>query len=186
MSNESPSSRDKPPTPFTIRTDLRPGDIGTIVLQHGLIYARERGFDITFEAYVAGPLSQFVLSRTPRDCLWIAEQGGEFTGCIAIVGVNQEQAQLRWFLVDPSTRGSGLGKWLLNEAVAFAEKSGYKSVILWTESSLAPAAHLYRMAGFQKVESKPGQWGVTVVEEKYVLQLQPYDRRGESSAHSFK
>jgi N-acetylglutamate synthase-like GNAT family acetyltransferase len=165
------------PAALTLRFDLRPGDLGAIIGLHGALYAREYGFDPTFEAYVAGPLAQFVRARTDRDRLWIAERDGHLVGCIAIVGVSATEAQLRWYLVDPSARGLGLGRRLLHEAVAFCETCGYDSVFLWTVSALAAAARLYRAAGFEKVEEKPGkQWGVAVVEEKYVLDL----KTGES------
>ncbi|HEY7314661.1 MAG TPA: GNAT family N-acetyltransferase [Gemmataceae bacterium] len=157
------------PVDFTLRHDLRPGDLGSIVHLHGTIYAREYGFDPTFEAYVAGPLAQFVLARTKRDRLWIAERGERLVGCIAIVAASPKEAQLRWFLVDPSARGCGLGKRLLQEAVGFCRERGYESIFLWTVSALTAAARLYRSVGFHKVEEKPGeQWGVAVVEEKYV------------------
>jgi N-acetylglutamate synthase-like GNAT family acetyltransferase len=157
----------------TIRTDVRPGDVGTIIHLHGVLYAREYGFDPTFEAYVAGPLSGFVIAAADRERIWIAEQDGRIVGCVAIVAASPETAQLRWYLVDPSARGVGLGKRLLQEAVAFARECGYESIILWTVSALAAAAHLYRSAGFRKVEEKPGRmWGVDVVEEKYELVLE--------------
>lgn len=153
---------------FTLRHDLRPGDLGAIVRLHGIVYAREYDFDPTFEAYVAGPLSQFVLNYSDRERLWLAERGTDLVGCVAIVGASETEAQLRWFLVDPSARGAGLGKRLLGEAVDFAARRGYQSIFLWTVSALEAAAHLYRAAGFAKVESCPGKrWGVEVVEEKY-------------------
>ena len=62
-----------------------------------------------------------------------------------------------------------MGKWLLQEAVAFAQACGYKSIILSTVSILSAAAHLYQAAGFRKIEEKPGKWGATVIEEKYAL-----------------
>jgi hypothetical protein len=92
-----------------IRTDVRPGDVGAIVQMHGVIYAREYGFNSRFEAYVAGPLAEFVLKNSPRERLWVAEQKGQVVGSVAIVEASDTIAQLRWFLVDPSTRGAGLG-----------------------------------------------------------------------------
>jgi GNAT superfamily N-acetyltransferase len=157
---------------ITLRTDLRPGDIGTIVHLHGVLYAREYGFDPTFEAYVAGPLADFVRSPSPRQCLWIAEREKQFAGCIAIVPADATTAQLRWFLVHPDARGAGLGKRLLHEAITFAGASGYESIFLWTVSALSAAAHLYTSTGFRRTEAHSAQqWGVAVVEEKYEMSL---------------
>ncbi|HZU38424.1 MAG TPA: GNAT family N-acetyltransferase [Gemmataceae bacterium] len=157
---------------FTLRTTLVPGDLGAIVRLHGVVYARECGFDPTFEAYVAGPLAEFVLHGTDRDRLWIAEWKDQIVGSVAIIGTSETEAQLRWFLVDPSARGLGLGRRLLEEASTFCKHSGYRTVFLWTVSALTVAAHLYQSVGFQKVEEKPAQqWGVSVVEEKYMLTL---------------
>jgi GNAT superfamily N-acetyltransferase len=171
------SDQQPPPPPgadgaITLRHDLRPGDLGSVVRLHGTVYAREYGFDPTFEAYVAAPLAGFVLSRTDRDRLWLAERGGHLAGCLAVVGTSPTEAQLRWFLVEPSARGAGLGRRLLGEAVAFCAGCGYDSVFLWTVSALEAAARLYRSFGFRKVEEKPGRrWGVPVTEERYVLRL---------------
>ena len=158
---------------LTLRTTLRPGDVGSVVHLHGVIHGTECGFDPTFEAYVAEPLARFVKAASPRERLWLADRGGRVVGCIAIVAAADEKsAQLRWFLVAPQERGAGLGKRLLNESLAFCREQGYESVVLWTVSSLQAAARLYRAAGFAKVEDKPGRmWGVEVVEEKYELRL---------------
>jgi GNAT superfamily N-acetyltransferase len=163
---------DAAPAPVTVRTELRPGDLGRIVTLHGTLYAAERGWDATFEAYVAGPLAEFVLGTADRQRLWLAERDGRLVGCIAIVAGGPASAQLRWFLVEPSARGTGLGKRLLQEALAFARDRGYTEVMLWTERSLAAAAHLYQRAAFRKVEEKPGrQWGADVTLERYELHL---------------
>jgi GNAT superfamily N-acetyltransferase len=161
-----------PTSSVTLRHDLRPGDLGTIIHLHGTVYAAEYSFDVTFEAYVAGPLAEFALRRTDRDCLWLAERAGHIVGCVAIVGTSAEEAQLRWFLVAPEARGLGLGKRLLHEAIAFCRRHGYQSVFLWTVSALTAAAGLYRSVGFQRVEATPAQrWGVPVIEEKYLRRL---------------
>ncbi len=156
----------------TLRSDLRPGDIGTIIYLHGTVYAREYGFDHTFEAYVAGPLAEFACSPSLRERLWLAERDGRIVGCIAIVAASPQVAQLRWFLVDPSARGLGIGTRLLHEAIDFCKECDYESVVLWTVSALTGAAHLYRSIGFTKIEERAvRQWGVDVTEEKYTLPL---------------
>ena len=158
--------------PPTIRTTLLPGDIGSIVHLHGILYAREYGFDHTFEAYVAGPLAAFALAPSDRQRIWIAEHDGRVVGCIALVEAASDIAQLRWYLVDPSAREMGLGSRLLDGSIRFAREAGYSRIILWTVSALSAAAHLYRTAGFAITERKPGHvWGVDVVEEKYEMEV---------------
>lgn len=170
--NRGRPSRSDEPVDVTLRTALVPGDIGSIVRLHGVLYAREQGFDPTFEAYVAGPLARFALAASDRERIWIAEREDRLVGCIAIVAGASEQAQLRWFLVDPEARGSGLGTRLLDEAVAFSRACPYRSIFLWTVGALEPAARLYTRAGFRRVDEKSGRmWGVDVVEEKYELTL---------------
>jgi GNAT superfamily N-acetyltransferase len=180
-------------SPFYLRTELRPGDLGCLTYLHGVLYARERGWDRTFEAYVAAGLAEFVLDHDPvRERIWLAERGDELVGSIAIVraaqgatrnahqeraevddvGAHGDVAQLRWFLVHPDTRGQGLGRKLIGEALNFCHVAGYRRVILWTVSGLDAAAHLYRMAGVERVEARTHQiWGRVVTEERYELEL---------------
>ncbi|MEO5929537.1 MAG: GNAT family N-acetyltransferase [Candidatus Kapaibacterium sp.] len=174
MQTESTSNSGKnAPDSVTIRHAIWPGDIGSIVHLHGILYSREYNFDATFEAYVAGPLAEFVIAGTERDRIWIAERDGRLAGCIAIVAASANQAQLRWFLVDPSARGLGLGKRLLYEAIAFCRERSYRSIILWTVGALTTAGGLYRSAGFRKTEERTAhQWGVDVLEEKYEISLE--------------
>ena len=59
---------------MVISHDLRPGDLGRVTELHGQVYAREYGFDHTFEAYVASTLAEFGLGLRPgRDRLWLAD-----------------------------------------------------------------------------------------------------------------
>lgn len=160
------------PDDIILRTDLRPGDLGAVVALHGTLYAREYGFDATFEAYVAGPLADFVRTADPRARLWLAERAARLIGCVAVVAVDDATAQLRWFLVAPEARGLGLGRLLLVSALGFAKEQGYRRMILWTVSALTAAAHLYRAVGFHKIEERPIRlWGIDVIEEKYERRL---------------
>ena len=159
---------------IVVRHDLRPGDMGRVIALHGELYAREYGFDHRFEGYVAETMAEFgKLYRPGLDRLWLAERDGRLVGSIAIIGREEGLAQLRWFLVNPDTRGSGLGRRLVHEALAFCRAAGYRAVCLWTVSGLDAAAHLYVSAGFQKTETVPPAelWGATLSEERYDLTL---------------
>jgi len=58
---------------LSIRQNLQSGDIGWLVWLHGVTYAREQGWDYTFEAYVAGPLADFAIRNSPRERIWLIE-----------------------------------------------------------------------------------------------------------------
>lgn len=157
-----------------IRHDPRPGDLGRVIEQHGVLYTAENGFDHTFEAYVAETLGQFGReARRGRDRLWLAELGGRLVGSIGIVGREGGAAQLRWFLVHPDTRGRGVGRRLLDESLAFCRGDGYRAVYLWTVHPLTAAARLYTAVGFRLTEERPVQamWGTTLAEQRYDLSL---------------
>jgi N-acetylglutamate synthase-like GNAT family acetyltransferase len=158
---------------WQIRSNLRPGDIGYLIYLHGILYAKEYGWDCTFEKYVAESLTKSIPSfDDSAGCLWIAEIDGKIIGSIGIVTGSNSEAQLRWFIVHPDQRGRGLGRELLNRALQFSRDRGFKSVFLWTVSDLKVAAELYQWAGFRKTEEKTHQiWGKTITEERYELSL---------------
>ncbi len=162
-----------PDTSISIRTEIRPGDLGAIMRLHGVLYAEEYGLDWTFELYIAKGYAEAIEAFTSGKArLWVAEDAGKVVGSIAIVGHSPEAAQLRWFLVHPSARGQGLGHRLLKEAIELSRASGYQTVFLWTLSNLDAAIHLYRTFGFQKTEEATHQiWGKTLTEERYELSL---------------
>lgn len=156
----------------TIRTDIRPGDIGAIIYLHGVLYAKEYGFDHTFEPYVAIPLGDFVERQAAGDRLWIVESEGTVMGSIAIVDSADHTAQLRWLIVHPDLRGCGIGQKLVEEALRFCRDRHYRSVFLWTIDFLGAARTLYMLAGFRRTDTKTHQiWGRRLTEERYELDL---------------
>ena len=157
-----------------IRHTFKSGDVGRLVEMHGLLYSQEYGFDHTFEAYVAKPLSEFVLRQSTSERIWLVDSDGMLMGSLAIVKHNETEAQLRWYLLHPTLRGKGLGMRLMEESIKFCREQGYKKVFLWTVSSLQAAARVYKKAGFQLVEENTHEiWGCLLTEQRYDLQLQP-------------
>jgi N-acetylglutamate synthase-like GNAT family acetyltransferase len=156
----------------SLRHDLRPGDVGYITYLHGTLYAHDQGWDYTFDAYVAIPLAEFAKSQSSREHIWILEKEGRIVGSVAIVKFSDRAAQLRWLLVDPSVRGQGLGRWLVEEALEFCRIAGYFSVFLWTVKTLTIATKLYQSLGFRAIEEQTHElWGSIVTEVRYDLEL---------------
>ncbi|MEO6083812.1 MAG: helix-turn-helix domain-containing GNAT family N-acetyltransferase [Umezawaea sp.] len=146
---------DAPPPAYVLRPP-RPGDLGWIVQRHGVRYAEECGFDVTFEALVAGVVADFGGSHDPaREAAWIAEVDGEPVGSILCVRQDDETAKLRLLLVEPSARGLGIGARLVEECVRFARRAGYRRMVLWTVDGLDQAARIYRKTGFTLVAEQP-------------------------------
>ena len=148
--------------------------MGWVVQRHGELYWQEYKYNERFEALVAEIVAEFIQNFDPkRERCWIAEKDGERVGTIFLVKKSETVAKLRLLLVEPSARGLGVGKRLVSECVNFARASGYKKILLWTQSELHAARHLYEQAGFKRVEQKPHQsWGRTdLVAETWGLKL---------------
>lgn len=156
-----------------IRKSFKPGDFGSVIKLHGVLYGQEYGLDHTFEGHVAAGIGEFAKQfDSNKDLFVVAEDDGQIVGSIAINGLPDQTAQLRWFLLHPSIRGAGLGKRLLNEALDFCRARRFKSVSLWTISDLKAAAHLYREVGFTVTEEKTYEfWGGIRTEQRYDLVL---------------
>ena len=156
-----------------ILRDLESGDAGWIIQQHAELYARDEGFDMSFEALVAEIMADFIRRRDPaRDRAFIAARGDERLGCIFCVGKDERTAKLRLFLVVPEARGHGLGHRLIAACMDWAKAQGYGRMELWTHESHEAACALYAAHGWHLVRSEAVKsFGVELVEQSWEIEF---------------
>ena len=167
------------PEDISIRTELRPGDIGYVTYMHGALYHREYGYGLQFENYVAKGLCEFYEKYDPaRNRIWACEHkrsGAVDNGCMIgflLLMDRGKAAQLRYFLIEPEYRGIGLGAKLLNLYMDFLHECGYNESYLWTTHELDTASFLYKRLGFQLTEEKEStSFGKPLREQRYDLIL---------------
>jgi GNAT superfamily N-acetyltransferase len=93
-------------------------------------------------------------------------------GSAIVVQQTRTTAQLRLLLVEPEARGRGLGRRLVEQCIGFARDTGYRRLVLWTQSNLDAARAIYRAAGFSRVRSEKHQsFGVKLTGEYWELRL---------------
>ncbi|AKD05627.1 GNAT family N-acetyltransferase [Pontibacter korlensis] len=156
---------------ITIRTTLKPGDIGYITYRHGALYEFECNYGIEFESYVAKGFHEFYSQYDPnKDCVWVAEHRSKIIGFLLLMHRPNNTAQLRYFIIEPEYRGIGLGKKLMDLYMAFYREKGYTSSYLWTTHEQESAIALYKRYGFQLTEEKPSTaFGKPLTEQRYDL-----------------
>jgi DNA-binding MarR family transcriptional regulator/GNAT superfamily N-acetyltransferase len=174
------------PTAWSLRPPVS-GDLGWVVERHGILYAREYGWDARFEALVAGVVAEFGAAPSAMQQAWIAEADGERVGCVFCMRKDERTAQLRLLLVQPGARGLGIGGRLIDECVRFARSKGYRRLVLWTNSVLEDARRLYERAGFVLEDEEPhDRFGEGLIGQTWALQLTAGTRPSTRSRRSSK
>ena len=163
-----------PAVPYILRTH-RPGDMGWVVHRHGDLYWREYGYDERFEALVARIVADFVQhfdseTRALLDCRKVWRNPGN-----SLPG-KEIQDRVRsfgfcWSSLQPADLESAAA-WSGN-VVRFGREAGYKKMILWTQSELGAARHLYKEAGFRLAgQQRHNSWGRgNLISEVWELKL---------------
>jgi len=107
----------------------------------------------------------FVLEKKDRETLsdpentilrqggkvFLADVEGTTVGCVALIPMGDGIYELSKMAVSPAMRGQGIGRRVLEYAIAQAKALGAKSLFLGSNSVLKNAVHLYESVGFRHV-----------------------------------
>lgn len=87
----------------------------------------------------------------PGGC-WLAWQEDKAVGCVAIRPLQGAIAEVKRLYVLPEYKGEGIGRKLMQHAIAQARLRHYHVLYLDTLTRLEPALQLYRSLGFEPID----------------------------------
>lgn len=103
-----------------------------------------------------------VFQNTPRSIYFIAESEGKVVGGGGVfpsAGLPDDTCELVKMYLLPEVRGLGLGRKIIQECIAFAQKEGYQNIYLETMPELKKALSTYEKFGFEYINHPMGNTG---------------------------
>ena len=113
----------------------------------------DKEFQMEKQAYSDTDLN--TLSKTysgERNIFLVGEEDQQIIGTVAIKEDDQETALLRRLFVDPAYRGKAYGSTLVDKALQFCRKEGYKEVVFRGTAGMSAATRLAQKKGFAEAE----------------------------------
>ena len=146
-----------------------PGCLSTLCAIQSEYYARQWGFSHPYESVISAGVSEFLTRYDEeKDYIRLVLLNNKVVGGIAIDHRNGQVAQLRLFIVPEQLHGTGIGKKLFLEAMAFVQASNITQVYLTTFHGLEKARYLYESVGFTLTqEIVASTWGKKVTEQRF-------------------
>jgi putative acetyltransferase len=72
-------------------------------------------------------------------------------GCIGVDRVDERTAEIHRLYLDAHLRGRGLGRVLVETALAWARQQGFARMLLWSDTRFTASHRLYDRMGFARL-----------------------------------
>ncbi|MDG1430494.1 MAG: GNAT family N-acetyltransferase [Paracoccaceae bacterium] len=108
----------------------------------------------------------------PQGRLFLAQNhAGEMIGCGMMKKISPDVAELKRLYVRPQSRGTGLGRHLVERRIAAAREMGVKTLLVDTLKSNVEMQGLYHKLGFQEIDVYPESSTVNMAPELLPLMV---------------
>lgn len=146
--------------------DYQPADADAIVRVALAAFAEFEQHYSDWPLFTANVAKMPELAKTGE--IIVAEDCGEIVGAVAYVGPQAPKPAffdpawpvIRMLVVDPSTRGKGIGRQLTEECLRRAERDQAPTIALHTTPIMTVALPMYLRMGFVRIGEAPDILGV--------------------------
>jgi putative acetyltransferase len=116
-------------------------------------YAAWLNIDLGFQHFEKELNELKSMYALPDGGIILCKNENEFIGCVGVRRIDDTTAELKRMYIKDAYQNKGLGKTLLDAALAMAKKCGYESIRLDTLNTMISAMNFYKKNGF--IETPP-------------------------------
>ena len=104
------------------------------------------------------PIDKIILNNPkskildPGGYIIMVELNGKVIGTFTFIKIEESVFEFSKMAINPIYRGQGYGNSIMKFALSFAKKNKWKKIILYSNTKLENAIHLYYKYGFLEVE----------------------------------
>ena len=107
------------------------------------------------------PIDEIILNNPkskildPGGYIIMVELNGKVIGTFTFIKIEESVFEFSKMAINPIHRGQGYGNSIMKFVLSFAKKNEWKKIILYSNTKLENAIHLYYKYGFLEVEMEP-------------------------------
>lgn len=129
-------------------------EVARLALDYARWFEAEMGHDFCFQNFDDELKALDQVYGRPKGNAWLAKDAaGQAVGLIAVKDLGGGACEMKRLWVDPSQRGTGLGRTLAELSITWARDAGYQVMKLDTLRRMESARALYAALGFSPCES---------------------------------
>ena len=114
-------------------------------------YAAWLGIDLSFQHFEEELENLKTMYNAAAGGIILCKEAGSYIACVAVRRSTANAAELKRMFVQPAHQHKGIGKNLLEKAIALAVSCNYEYVRLDTLNHMTPAINLYKKNGFYEI-----------------------------------